>query len=137
MAIKEFDRTNLKTLRIEIENALSTVAKKHSIALRLGAISYSGEEFHTKLEAVIQSKGDSGLTVKQIQAIKNVKQYGSLYNVSEADLNRLFPQGDRLFKFVGLMPSRPKYPVLGEDVKTGKVFKFNENVLTRMRPLKS
>ncbi|MFA6569974.1 MAG: hypothetical protein WCT77_01920 [Bacteroidota bacterium] len=130
--IKQFDRTNLKVLRQEIDNALASVAKKHQIALSLGAISFSGEEFHTKLQAVIQSGNASGMSVKEIQAIKNVKTYGDMYNVKETDLNKMFTYAGKSYKFVGLMPSRPKYPVVGQDVRTGKKFKFGEEVLTKL-----
>jgi hypothetical protein len=131
MDIKQFDKTNLNILRKEIDAALANVAKKHQIALSIGAISYSGEQFHTKLQAVVQSKDNKGLTVKQIQVIKNVKMYGNMYNITEEDLNKTFTYAGKPYKFVGLMPSRPKYPVLGES-STGKVFKFSEEVLTRL-----
>lgn len=135
MAIKQFDTAVLKMLRVEIDMALATVAKNHQIALNLGSIKYSGEQFHTKLQAIILSPNASGKSVKEIQAINNVKKYGFQFGVKESDLNKLFPYGDKLYKFVGLMPSRPKYPVLGQDVKTGKNFKFAEEVLQKIKPL--
>ena len=135
MAIKQFDNTNLKMLRKEIDMALATVAKKHQIALSIGPISYSEEQFHTKLQAVVQSSGASSKSVKEIQAINNVKKYGFQFGVKENDLNKLFPYDGKLYKFVGLMPSRPKYPVVGEDVKTGKKFKFAETVLEKIKPV--
>ena len=132
MAIKQFDKTNLNILRKEIDAALANVAKKHQIVLSIGAIKFSGEEFHTKLQAIIQSSGVSGKSVKEIQAITNVKQYGDSFGVKESDLNKLFPYGGKLFKFVGLMPSRPRYPILGQDTKTGKIFKFEEGVVKKL-----
>lgn len=132
MAIQYFDRKNLKILKQEIDNALATIAKKHKIALSLGSISFSDEQFHGKLQAIVQFPNTSNLSVKEIMAINNVKKYGSVYNVSESDLNKTFIYASKTYRFVGLTPSR-KYPVIGQDVKSGKEYKFTESVLTQIK----
>jgi hypothetical protein len=131
--MKSFTSSNLDVIRRDIDKALEGVAKKHSIALKIGGIKYSSDQFHTKLEAFIQDASTSGMNARQIEGLKNLKNYGSLYNVSEKDFGKKFTNWDgQTFKFVGLMPSRPKYPVLGENVRTGKLFKFTESVLTKL-----
>lgn len=134
MTITQFDSSNLKEIRKEIDNALKAVSDKLKISLKIGSIKYSSNEFHTKLEAVLQTNETSGMSVKQIQAIENLKTYGSMFGVTEKDLNKTFKWLDnRTYKFVGLMPSRPKFPVLAEEIKTNRTFKFNESVLKQLK----
>jgi len=130
---KSFTSSNLDIIRRDLDEALKKVATKHNIALKIGGIKYSADQFHTKLEAFIQDASTSGMNVRQIEGLKNLKKYGSLYNVTENDFGKTFTNWDgQVFKFVGLMPSRPKYPVLGESVKNGKMFKFTEGVLKKL-----
>lgn len=132
--MKSFTSASLDKIRQDINKALEGVAKKHSIALKIGSIKYSGDQFHTKLEAFIQDSSTIGMSARHIEGLKNLKNYGSLYNVSEKDYGKTFKNWDgQEYKFVGLMPSRPKYPVLAESVKTGKMFKFQENVLENLK----
>lgn len=133
MKINQFDTSNLKEIRTEIDNALKSVSDKFKISLKVGNITYSANEFRAKLEAAIQTSNASGMSTKQIKAIENLRNYGDMFDVSEKDLNKTFTSGNRTFKFVGLMPSRPKFPVLAEDVKTNKLFKFNESVLKQLK----
>lgn len=129
--IKQFDRTNLKEIREQIEQALLSVSQKYKIAFKVGSMTFSDNEFRAKLEAVIQSSNSSGMSVKQIQALENVKKYGFMFNIKETDLGKTFTSNGDTFKFVGIMPNRPKFPILGEDVNNGKLYKFNEEIVKR------
>lgn len=40
-----------------------------------------------------------------------------------------FTTNGTTYKIVGLKPRSPKYPILAEDVKTGKVFKFHRSAV--------
>lgn len=128
--MKSFTSSDLKTIRNDIETSLEDVAKKHGIVIKIGSIKYSADQFHTKLDAFIPDINTQNMNARQIEGLKNLKNYGRFYNVTENDFGKTFTDGNgQKFKFIGLMPSRPKYPVIGEDVKTGKIYKFTENVL--------
>ena len=132
--MKSFTSANLDTIRKDINAALKSVAQKHSIALSIGGIKYDSEKFHTKLEAVIQNSENAGMSLREIEGLRNLKDYGSMFGVSEKDYGKKFTNWDgQTFKLVGLMPSRPKYPVVAESTKTGKMFKFTESVLTKLK----
>lgn len=131
--IKTFDKTNLKSVRAEIDTALASVGKKLGIALKIGNISYSEEAFHTKLEAFVVTKDASGKSPAEVKMIQELKKYGFMFNVDESHLGKTFSSNGETFKFAGIKPSRPKYPVVGTSVRTGKSFKFREGVLTQIR----
>ena len=131
--IKTFDKTNLKSVRAEIDTALASVGKKLGIALKIGNISYSEEAFHTKLEAFVVTKDASGKSPAEVKMIQELKKYGFMFNVNESHLGKTFSSNGETFKFAGIKPSRPKYPVVGTSVRTGKSFKFREGVLTQIR----
>jgi len=130
--MKQFTRANLQSLRVEIDNALSKVSKRHNISLSLGRISFNNDSFRAKLEAAVQLNDQSGnMSVSAINELKELKEYGSMFGVSEKDYGRVFEFQGRKFKFTGIKLSRNKYPVSGEDVRTGKGFKFPESALQR------
>lgn len=131
--IKSFDKINLNAIRVEIDKALTTVGTKLGIALKIGTISYSSEAFHTKLEAFVVTKDASGKSPAQVKMLQELKKYGGMFGVDESHLGKTFTSNGETFKFAGVKPSRPKYPVVGTSVRTGKSFKFREGVLTQIR----
>ena len=131
--IKTFDKTNLKAVRAEIDNALALVGTKLGIALKIGNISYSDEAFHTKLEAFVVTKDASGKSPAEVKMIQELKKYGFMFGVNESHFGKTFISNGETFKFAGVKPSRPKYPVVGTSVRTGKSYKFKESVLTQIR----
>ena len=130
--IKEFDKTNLKSIRLEIDRALASVGEKLGISLKTGNISYSSEAFHTKLEAFVVTKDASGKSPVEIKMMQELKKYGFMFGVDESHLGKTFTSNGETFKFAGVKPSRPKYPVVGTSIRTGKSFKFREGVLTQI-----
>ena len=50
MEIKNFDKHNLTTMRMEINNALIDVAKKYNVKFELGNIRFTTNNFRCKLE---------------------------------------------------------------------------------------
>lgn len=131
--MKEFTKQNLKTLRQEIDAALATVAKKNGIALSMGNIRFSGEEFHAKLEAVVTSTNASGLSLSETKMKKALEDFGSLYGVTGKEYGKTFFSNGRTYKLVGLKPSHPKFPFIGQDVNTGKQFKFTEAIVPKLK----
>lgn len=129
--MKEFTRQNLNTLRSEIEKALEGVAKKNGIMLSIGSISFNDAEFHTKLTAMVSRV--EGQSMKEVKYKADLEKNGFLFGVSGKDYGKTFFSNGDTFKLIGLAPSRPKYPVIGESVKTGKKFKFTESVLSQLK----
>lgn len=130
--MKEFTRQNLITLQQEIDAALATVAKKNGIVLSMGNIKFSGEEFHAKLEAAVTSTNSAGLSMAEMKMKKELEDYGRLYGLTGKEYGKTFFSNGRTYKVVGLKTSHPKFPIIGQDVKTGKQFKFTEAVVSKL-----
>lgn len=132
MTINSFDSKNLDAVRAEIDKALATVGAKFGIALKIGGIRYSEESFHTKLEAFVVTKDASGKSAAEVKMLKELKQYGFMFGVNASHLGKTFTSNGEVFKFAGIKPNRPKYPVIGTSVRTGRSYKFREGVLTQI-----
>lgn len=130
--MKEFNNQNLKTIRQEIDNALATVAKKNGIALSIGRITYDGTSFRTKLEAAVVGANTSGVSLQEVQMKNALRDYGSMFGVSEKDYGKTFISNGSRYTLIGLKPSRPKYPVIGMSER-GARYKFPEGVLAQIK----
>jgi hypothetical protein len=117
--INEFDRTNLRLLRGDVQSALATIAKKYGIDLRLGTGRFSSENVTFKLEgSVIRAEG-----VVTREAAE-FRQYADLLGLEAGDLGKTFTQAGKRFEITGAKLSSSKYPILARNVLNGKVYKF-------------
>lgn len=134
--MKEFTRTNLASLRTDIEKALNEVGQKHQIALTIGNIRFSANEFRTKLEAFIANDTGNTVGAKDVRSLKeynDLKENGSLFGLSESDYGKTFMSQGRVYKIVGLNSNAPKFPIIAEEVGTGKSYKFKETIVSKLK----
>jgi len=61
--IKQFNRTNIKGLRNEIDEALDRVAKRYGITISAGNCTFSGNEANFKLK--LNTIGEGGTVITQ------------------------------------------------------------------------
>src|SRR5207253_2459791 len=54
------------------------------------------------------------------------------YGLEPGDLGAIFTSNGRRFKLTGIVPSRPKYPLDGECLSTGKTFKFTRGIVSQI-----
>lgn len=123
--LTEFQRDDIKMLRVEINNALKDVAVKYGIELKLGNINFTSANFSAKLKAsTINGNG----TVMCTEAV-NVDKYGKMYGLN-GKLNDEFTDytGQR-FRIAGFKPRSQKYPVIAKDIRTGELYKFSINLV--------
>lgn len=134
--ITEFTRTNIKEIRAEVDSALHDIGQKHGIAFKINGISYGSDNFRSTINAVITEH--SGDTVYSVEFKNKCWKYG----FQKEDLGKEFRSGDNRFKIVGLKTRNRKYPVIAENVQTGKLHKFTalavkENLISPCeRPIK-
>lgn len=114
------DRTSIRLLRDEINNALVELGKKHGLQIDAGSASFlPGKNVTFKLEcAVIGADGQAAS-----KEAENFKAYCSLYGLRPEQLNGSFVYNGKRWKIVGCAPRSHKYPILCED-QNGKVFKL-------------
>lgn len=107
MQITNFDRTNLKQLRKDMDAAIAAVAKQHGIDMQIGTIRFSGDKATMKIEAntvVSVATTPTGETVTSSRMEKIAENFG-IRSVTNS-------KGDRLIDYKA---SRPKYPFVYES----------------------
>lgn len=116
----EINKSNLKTFRAEFAEAVKTLEKKHAVKIALGNISFSSEQFSSKITVQNLDGGGS-------PSVKNGtwRLYAYLFNVNPEWEGRTFRTTNSAedLKIVGLNPRRPKNPVELIGVTSGKSFK--------------
>jgi len=117
--VKEFDKKTLKTLRQDIDSALKSVADKHGLSLMLGNIRFNEHSFTGKLEArVTENPGEPTMAA-------DFKALSMSYGIPASCLHRIVTLNGKRYKIVGLKPRNRKYPIICENVASGKRFKFS------------
>ena len=127
MKLTEFNKTNLKTMRAEIDAALATVAEKYGISMSIGGIRYDadGSNFHTKLEAAII--GDGGVTLDG--RAKDFQLNAHLFGLSADDLGRQFTSGSKSMTITGFNTRARKAPFLAKCREDGKTYRYEADYL--------
>lgn len=96
--IDHFDKFNLPDVRSDIDDALIEIGNKYNITLRIGAMSYSEDQFTTKITALI---GDDA-AAKKLQFEKNAHAFRQF---SAEDYNKKFVAADgETYTLIGLNP---------------------------------
>lgn len=124
MQIQQFNNLNVKSLRVDIEEALKAVAEKYGINLELKRIGYLANKFNTSLvgnittaAALDKNKSDEELESKLLGFDSNIIG------------KTLILQG-RTFTITKLAINRPKFPIVVTD-KNGKMFKLTTETVKR------
>lgn len=105
MQITNFDRTNLKQLRKDMDAAIAAVAKQHGIDMSIGTIRFSGDKATMKIEANTVVAIATASTGEVVTRMEKVAADFGIRSVTNA-------KGDRL---VDYKASRPKYPFVYES----------------------
>lgn len=114
-AITNFDKQNLRLVRIALENALKAVSSEFNIALSIGSIGYDidGGKFTTRLTALTRSNHPS------IQPLPLTGQIGTI------GINTKFKVRTCDFTIIKEYKNRPKYKFVAEN-QNGTRYKFTE-----------
>jgi hypothetical protein len=114
--IKQFDKTNLKNVRADLNAILSKYAKDNGIEINIGNISFTAGTFTTKMEAKVKG----AKTINDVWLDDAMRKFG---------MAKSSKCGKTL---VGFNPRGKTYPFIFEDA--GKKFKCTE--LTAIRYFK-
>lgn len=120
--IKSFDKHNLGTIRKDIEAALKSVGATHGISLRLGNIRFTNDTFSTKLDVTLNDTTGSIVTPE----LAELRKMGKSYLGPAFDENKVYERLGKKVKIVGISPRRSKYPIIYQELSTGKRYKTSE-----------
>ena len=121
--ITEFNKANLKALRVELEAAHKAIEKKFGIQLKAGNISFSGNEANIKLKANTIGAQGTAITkeAKQFALYAELGGYGHLKVGSQVEIN------GTLLTIKGYNSRAPKSPIQLEA--NGRGYKCSERAL--------
>jgi hypothetical protein len=133
MKIKAFDALVLKKLQAEIEATLAALGRKRGITIRAGTARFRERTAEFRLElAVIGGDGRSAR-----KEAEEFAKYHAMYGLEASDLGQVVTLNREEHRLVGLAPSRPKYPIVMERVRDGKVVLCTEDVIEKITALRS
>ena len=132
MKIKAFDALVLRKLQPEIEAALAAVGRRHGITIRAGTARFRESTAELKLElAVIGGDGRSAR-----REAEEFAKYHAMYGLEASDLGQVVTLNREEHRLVGLAPNRPKYPIVMERLRDGKVVLCTEDVIEKITALR-
>lgn len=134
--IKKIDKKSLRDFREGFEKAVESFAKKSGVAIKLGGIRYNESSFTGKLEVVLADTA-SGMSAQEAIGRKSLELEGVFFGLKAEDYGRTWKSWDgQTYRLIGVKSSRPKYPVMGEQVKTGRSYKFGEDIIPKLSKVK-
>jgi len=120
MKITNFNRENLNSIRSEFEKELKVIGNKFGISFNVNTIRFTEKSMHCKLEGNL-SDNCSNESFLAIEFKEKCHKYG----LKPTDLRRKFTSNDKTFRIIGLKVRNRKYPIIAENVLTGKSYKFS------------
>lgn len=110
-----FDKISIDKIHREMEAALQPVAAKHGITIVQGGGNYG--DLDATLKFRLRTHSETGET----QEVLDFKQYAGVFGVPAAALGQTITLSDGgTYKVIGLAPRRRKFPVVIENILTGK-----------------
>lgn len=125
----QLDKTEIQTIRAELDQAIAVVAQKHGMKFSLGTIRFDGNQMRTKLT------GDKVQTVSAVSStasgttITNPVSAAALrqFTLKGIDPNKKYSTPAGIVMFTDYVPRRYKFPYSVTQVGSGKKFKLSES----------
>lgn len=127
MKITRFTREHCKSLREEIDQALSELASKHGINIKTGSATFSDSNVTFKLELATLAQNGTVMT-KEAEALK---LYATIIGLPSDALGKQFMSQGKMFELIGYKPKATKYPLIAKCLLTGQKYKFTTDSVKR------
>lgn len=132
---QSFNRSGHAQLSTEIVAELEALGAKHGLTFKASGGAIGATDLTFKIVAAT-----ADIFAIEQQARSKIDVYGRGYGLQGSDYGLVFTSNGKRFKFTGVSPSRPKFPIDGECLSTGKSFKFTRAavqmiVAARPKPL--
>ena len=114
--INQFDRQTLRALRVDLDNAMATIASKYGIQLSAGNISFTSETATIKVAAGIIKNG----TVVTAEA-KAFNQYKRLVGLEAFNVGDAIQIQGKEYTIKGYKPRSKSAVVIERDGRSYKV----------------
>jgi hypothetical protein len=134
--IKAFDKSNLKTLRADIDAAFAAIRQKHGVSISIGNISYSPEKATSRLTLVAVGDPSLASDPRAAAAVKmqgEFKLYAPSFGLTAEQYGATIKHGRDTYKLVGFSPRSPRFPILATNIANGKTFKLPESAIVSLQ----
>ena len=123
MTINSVDRSTVKMILEEARVALDAIAWQHGVILERKHCTYSSTEIPVAFKFVVPERTEDGEAIdpKETEFRKLAPRFG----LEPDDYGKMFKTFNGVFRVCGIKPRARKYPVLGESITNGKVYKFH------------
>jgi len=122
--INSFDRPACMHLRSQVIQALEKVASDLGIDVSCSGGRFSDIKYSAKFEFSVKENKD-GKSKNQAE----FESFSFMYSLPKDALGKTFKvvdmAGADTYKITGIKPNSRKYPIIGEDLRTGKRYKFS------------
>jgi hypothetical protein len=120
--INGLNKANIKDVRDNLTADLMKLGDKYGMTFQMGNIRYQADQMKFTLTAYVNSQHTNAnkVNVNQVEFNKHAFAYG----FSAEDFGKVFTVAGNQYQVSGIKPKARKYPILGTNVATGKVFKF-------------
>ena len=125
-------RIVIPCLQPEIEAALAALGRRHGITIRSGTARFREGTAELKLELAVI--GGDGRSVRR--EAEEFAKYHAMYGLEADDLGQVVILDREEHRLVGLAPNRPKYPIVMERVRDGKLVLCTEDVIEKITALR-
>lgn len=120
--LTQFDGPLVRAIMDECRDALAPIAEKYGLTLDRKGRTYQRDALPVMFQLLIKQTDSAGVTVDRNGL--EFKRYAIMFGLSPDDLGREFTTYQGTYRICGLKPRSEKYPVLAENVRTGKIYKF-------------
>jgi len=120
--ITEFTRANVRELMAEVKKALEPVAERYGLTLDRKGRSFYRDKVPVMFELLVTKEDENGVALDG--KAQEFKRHASLMGMKASDLGREFTYAGKVYRITGMNRRAKKYPILAEDVRQGKSYKF-------------
>lgn len=118
--INQFDKTNLRALRVDLQNALDIIGAKYGIAMKAGNASYQANSANWKLE--LATIGENGAVASPER--ESFLASAVFYGLEKEDLDKTFTHAGTEYRIIGLLRRSRRCPILVERTGDKRKMKF-------------
>jgi len=119
----KFTKKEFQAFRNDFDQTMLPIAKKYSLTVKAGNISYQDDTFSMKVEC---AKTDAG-NLEQ----KEFAKCCLMYELSSDDYMREFVFNGERYALAGLSLSSPKYPCICLNIGNGKRYKLTVDAVKK------
>ena len=129
MTITTFGHKNLQAITEDINTALKGIGTKYGISISSGRVSYSPNDFRTKITAIIPDAKVNGQDPYHVVLFNGLKESGFFYGLKEADYKKVVTLYGTEYMFMGIKPSGRRTPLIMMKLSNKKLFRFDTSIV--------